>query len=245
MLNVLTPLAFVAAGLIVGLAADAVIEWLFAREPPATGGEPRTPRWGRHVAQPLQLHRQRWASVVRRISVPIALAGLSIITRSPGVLIAVALLSISCGMDFESGYIPPDGYMYPAIALTVLAAGITGNVSRIMTAFTAQAIGYGLAVLMIWVRAIIAGGDVKLAMQLGAVFGLIGTLDTVIRAGLLMAVATSVALLGVFVVHLMRGESLQACARICASIRMPLGPVMWLGVVVAAATVFWGGRGLT
>ncbi len=163
------------------------------------------------------LRAARWLVVIAALLIPeFALA-----TR-----VGLALFAVSAGQDLESRRVPPDAYLYAATAICVVLAGLTDGPTGALTAFAAQAICYGLCVLAVRYTGIFAGGDIKLAMQFGA---LCGTFSVLGNAAYLAGIAMAAAVLLTALLQLAQRRTLRTALQRAQTLRLPLGPFLWLG----------------
>ncbi len=75
-----------------------------------------------------------------------------------------------------------------------------------------------------------SGGDIKLAMQFGAACV---TIQTLSGAALVMALAMALALAVSFGSRVLRAHPIASAAAQTATLRLALGPFMWLGLIGA------------
>lgn len=120
--------------------------------------------------------------------------------------------------------------MYGATFAGIGAAALAHGSAGLVSALTTQAICYGLTVLGVRYFGMMSGGDIKLAMQLGAACV---TIQTLFGGALVMALAMVLALVATFSTRVLHAQSVAAAAAQTATLRLALGPFMWLGLIGA------------
>lgn len=152
------------------------------------------------------------------------------LTQLPASSLAVALFCVSAGMDLETRRVPPDWYVYGSTLAGIGAAAWPYGGAGLVSAMSTQAICYGLTVLGVRYFGMVSGGDIKLAMQFGAACV---TFQTLSVAALVMALAMALALVASFSSRVLRTQSVTVAAAQTATLRLALGPFMWLGLIGA------------
>lgn len=155
--------------------------------------------------------------------------GLVMTGASLSTLFLFTLFSISAATDFETSLLPPDWFLYGSVVIAMILAVLSGGWPALRDVAVAQAFCFAIVTLGVAFLNLCDSGDIKLAMQFGA---LCGSLSAV-AAGALGIWFVAVSLVLVTIVHgSLRLPVRQAIQR-AVRLRPPQGPLMWAGFLLA------------
>lgn len=147
-----------------------------------------------------------------------------------------ALFSISAATDFESCLLPPDWMLFGSVISAMALAAITGGWPAFRDVAVAQAFCFAIVTLGVAFLNLCDSGDIKLAMQFGA---LCGSLSVVAASALGIWLVAIVSVL-VSVLHGALHMPVKQSIQLALRRRPPQGPLMWCGFLLA----FWMLKGI-
>jgi hypothetical protein len=215
------------AGFVIGILANLIAELFLALDL-------SRPVW-RLTGHQICLRSLRWVSCLLGCSVTGDL-GISI-----PVMLLFGLFSVSAATDFETSVLPPDGFVYGAVLISMAVGWMLGGWSGLGHVAIAQAFCFSVIVLAVRYLGACDSGDIKLGMQYGAVCGslfsvMVGGFYFWLIACLVIAV---VAVTRVLWARSRRSESRRSESRLAArgvlALQLPLGPLLWCGVLGSLA----------
>jgi hypothetical protein len=156
-------------------------------------------------------------------------AGLVIAGASLSTLLLFALFSVSASTDFELSLLPPDAFLYGSVITAIFLAGLTGGWPALRDVAVAQAFCFAVVTLGVAFLNLCDSGDIKLAMQFGALCGSLGAVAAGALGIWIVAAATVVATI---LLAAWRGPVRLAVQRAIHQ-RPPQGPLMWAGYLLA------------
>lgn len=145
-------------------------------------------------------------------------------------LIVFCLFTISAATDFETKYLPPDSFtvggVIAGISLTAWQRGVLG----LRDVLVAQAVCFAVTVFAVALFNLCDSGDIKLAILFGVACGdllrvVYGVIGTWIVAWLLV--------LYVIGLRSLQAHSIKTGLKYGLTLRPPLGPLLWFGLVGA------------
>lgn len=146
-----------------------------------------------------------------------------------GYQLLFALFSISAATDLETKMLPPDGFLFSAVIVGVIAHGLSNQGPSLQQAILAQAFCFAVVTLGVALFNVCDSGDIKLALQFGAASGSLQQL--LFGTGVVWLVACAVILVAT-IIQLQKVE-LKAALRNATTLHPPQGPLLWCGLLVA------------
>jgi len=211
------------AGLIIGTLANLVAELFLALDM-------SKPFQGLHSKE-IRLRCLRWISCLLGCGV-ISGLGLPI-----SVVLLFGLFSVSAATDFETSVLPPDGFIYGAVLVSMVVGWIQSGWAGFWQVALAQAACFSVIVLAVRYLGACDSGDIKLGMQFGA---MCGSLPGTVIGGLVFWLAACLAIAVAAVTFMVQARSLRVMTRVLA-LQLPLGPLLWWGVLGSLAyRMGWG-----
>jgi hypothetical protein len=140
-----------------------------------------------------------------------------------------ALFSISAATDFELSLLPPDWFLYGSVIVAMALATMAGGWPALRDVAVTQAFCFVVVTLGVAFLNLCDSGDIKLAMQFGALCGSLAAVAT----GALGIWVVAVFVVVVTAFHgAWRGPARLAVQRAIQQ-RPPQGPLMWAGFLIA------------
>ena len=211
------------AGLIIGTLANLVAELFLALDM-------SRPFQGLHSKE-IRLRCLRWISCLLGCGV-ISGLGLPI-----SVVLLFGLFSVSAATDFETSVLPPDGFIYGAVLVSMAVGWIQSGWAGFWQVALAQAACFSVIVLAVRYLGACDSGDIKLGMQFGA---MCGSLPGIVIGGLVFWLVACLTIAVAAVTFVVQARSLRVMTRVLA-LQLPLGPLLWWGVLGSLAyRMGWG-----
>lgn len=196
-------------GLVFGLIANLIAEWFLQHDAPA---RPRN-----------TIRVLRWLGIT--------VGSMLVATNIPFIeLIVFCLFTVSVATDFETKYLPPDSFTIggaiAGISLEAWQRGVLG----LRDVLVAQAVCFAVTVFAVALFKLCDSGDIKLAILFGVACGnllivIYGVIGTWIVAWLVV--------LWIIGLRSLQTRSIKTGLRYGLTLRPPLGPLLWVGLVAA------------
>jgi hypothetical protein len=151
----------------------------------------------------------------------------------PARLAVLALFSVSAATDLETQYLPPDWFVYGAVAAGIAGGFAVNGLAGLRDAAVAQAVCFVVMTAGVLFAGIADSGDIKLLMQYGAACGSLAgvSLGFVAEFGLRLAV-----LAYAVVSRLLGGAPAAQALRHAATLKVPHGPIAWAGLLIVTVS---------
>lgn len=195
------------------LIANGIAEWILARD----------------LQQPINnLSRPRQTlRLARWVVSSLFICWIASVSSSLLYFIPFALFTTSAATDLETKYLPPDAFTYGSVVIGLAVCFSTGGWVGLRHGLIAQAACFALWTLGVAFFRLCDAGDIKLAMQFGAVCG------SLPNVGLALMVVWLAACTVVLIATLLglRDKPPRQAIQQAATLRPPQGPLLWCGVV--------------
>ncbi|NJM41425.1 MAG: hypothetical protein HC853_12010, partial [Anaerolineae bacterium] len=184
------------------------------------------------------LSRQgRWLRVLRWVACTAGIVALGASAASVAQVAFVALFTVSAATDFETKFLPSDGFVLGCTTINVLGGFVLGGASGLRDVVVAQAICFVVTTFAVALFGLCDSGDIKLAMQFGAACGNLAAVTVAVFVSWLVV---WVVIVGAFVIGLVQRRSWRASLRSALRIQLPQGPLLWCGLLWGCVGWFWG-----
>lgn len=173
--------------------------------------------------------KQRVVRILRWLMMSAGLLALAVVHVPVNRMLAFALFSVTAATDFETRLLPPDTYTYGSVIVGIALASVSGPLG-FRDAVVAQALCFAVVTLSVAFFGGIDSGDIKMAMQFGAVGG---SLWVVGISVLMMAVVAAAIPASIFILRCLQRQPLRLAAAEVAHLSAPLAAIAWVGLLGA------------
>jgi hypothetical protein len=167
--------------------------------------------------------------VVRWVVCVLGHVGFAMSGASLTQLILFALFSISAATDFETTLLPPDALMFGSVIFAMAMAAFTGGWPALRDVAVAQAFCFAVVTLGVAFLNLCDSGDIKLAMQFGALCGSLGA----VAAGAFGVWLVAILLVSMALLRAMLAMPFKEALQSVMRRRPPQGPLLWCGFLLA------------